>query len=281
MIQFRPIQDTMSLPFLILKVALVAIFLVMFLRTNKATWGIGLLTVTTAILLDTLLSTFSREEILTELGFFFYIIAGALFAGAAFWFWGLLRDLSLISSRETSSPKSDPIELTHQSPISSEVNDDASTAFDRQELYNQVKYRFGPEDLRDLIFDLNLSEGDVLIFSASANQTINRIIDLAVESGQSSQLALAVERILTPFPAENLPRIEKIGPGSPPTILRHFFLANYSLDQLQQLCLELDIDWQIIAGDNKDSKVRNLLLYLQRRNRTAELISLIREQDAA
>ena len=103
MIQFRPIQDAMSLPFLILKIVLVALFLVMFLRTNKAIWGIGLLTVTTAILLDTLLSTFSREEILTELGFFFYIIAGALFAGAAIWFWGLVKDLSIISSRETTS----------------------------------------------------------------------------------------------------------------------------------------------------------------------------------
>ena len=80
----------MNLYILIAKIVLVAFFLLMFLRSNRLVWGVGLLTVTTAILLDTLLSTFSQEEILAQLGFFFYVIVGGLVAGAAIWLWGLL-----------------------------------------------------------------------------------------------------------------------------------------------------------------------------------------------
>lgn len=53
----------------ILKLLVVLFFLIMFIRRPSAVWGIGLLTVTTAALLDTLLGTFNREEMLAELGF--------------------------------------------------------------------------------------------------------------------------------------------------------------------------------------------------------------------
>ncbi len=76
---------------LILKLLIVLVFLVMFLRRPSVTWGVGLLTVTTAVLLDTFLGTFDREEMLAQFGFFYYVIAGILFAGAAFWLWGVLR----------------------------------------------------------------------------------------------------------------------------------------------------------------------------------------------
>ncbi len=81
----------MSQFFLIAKIVVVAFFLIMFLRGNKLIWGIGLLTVTSAILLDTFLSTFGRDEILDTLGFFFFVIGGMLFAGAAIWLWAVLR----------------------------------------------------------------------------------------------------------------------------------------------------------------------------------------------
>ncbi|MCO5180917.1 MAG: hypothetical protein M9896_12815, partial [Candidatus Promineofilum sp.] len=75
----------------ILKLLVVLIFLIMFIRRPSVVWGIGLLTVTTAVLLDTLLGTFNRDELLAELGFFFYVISGVLLAGAAAWFWGVVR----------------------------------------------------------------------------------------------------------------------------------------------------------------------------------------------
>ena len=63
---------------LILKLLIVAVFLVMFLRKPTLTWGVGLLCVTTAVLLDTLLGTFDTMALLAEMGFFFYVIAGVL-----------------------------------------------------------------------------------------------------------------------------------------------------------------------------------------------------------
>ena len=79
----------MQIVFVVLKLLVVLLFLVRFLRRPSVVWGIGLLTVTTAVLLDTLLGTFDRDALLAELGFFFYVIAGALLAGAAAWVVGL------------------------------------------------------------------------------------------------------------------------------------------------------------------------------------------------
>ncbi|MEZ4594930.1 MAG: hypothetical protein R3D55_27875, partial [Chloroflexota bacterium] len=60
-----------------------AVFLFMFWRRPSLKWGVGLLTVTSAVLLDTFLGTFNREEMLAQFGFFFYIIAGLLLGGIA------------------------------------------------------------------------------------------------------------------------------------------------------------------------------------------------------
>ena len=84
----------MNLFFLIAKIIVVAFFLIMFLRSSRLVWGVGLLTVTSAILLDAFLGTFGREEMMQQLGFFFYIIIGMLIGGAVFWFLGVMRPLA-------------------------------------------------------------------------------------------------------------------------------------------------------------------------------------------
>ncbi len=268
----------MSMLFLIVKVFIVLFFLIMFLRSDKLVWGIGLITVTTAILLDAFLSTFGEGEMLEELGFFFYIIAGALFAGGAIWLWTFLRPKI---SEATSTPASQSLKNApgvERSPQGYPNKENIDTAFDRQMLFDQIRYRLSPDDLLDLIFDLGWAENDVLVYQQDTNQLIVRIIDLAEERGQSGDLALAVERILTPIPAENLPRAEKLSDSSPQTVLRHYLLANYSLENLQQIAADLDVDWEIIAGDNKKTKVRNLLQYLYRRNRVPELIAWLKSE---
>ena len=274
----------MSLPILIVKLAVVAAFLVMFLRTNKPIWGVGLLTVTSAILLDTLLSTFSREEILNELGFFYFVIAGALIAGAAFWLWGLLKTWTGSSESAAGTAPN----ASSQANAGAEIDQTASrgsadhsgTVYDRQELVDQIHDRFSPDDLLDLVFDLGLNENDVFVYGQDGSHAVVNIVMLAESSGQSTQLALAVERILTPIPADHLPRLEKLDSNSPPTILRNYLLINYSLAELQNFCREMDIDWEIIAGDGKKAKVRNLLLYLYHRNRIDQLIDLLQSQPA-
>lgn len=249
---------------IVIKLLAVVAALVMFLRRPSLVWGVGLLSVTTAVLLDSFLGTFGREELLAELGFFFYIISGALFAGSTVWVWGLLRP---VVETAVSTPAAQQIEeITPQSKPA------RGPAFDQQMLYDEIRGRLGREDILDLIFDLGLNENDVMPLDQDANQLVLNVMDQAAENGQSGALALAVERILTPPPPENLPRLEKIDSDSPSTILRHYLLANYDLSQLKEIALALNIDWERLNSGSKQTKVRSLLLYLYRRNRVDDLI---------
>lgn len=76
---------------LILKLAVVAFFLIMFVRRASLAWGIGLLTVVVALLLDAFATVFGRTELLESLGAFTWVIGGGLAAGAFLWLVGLLR----------------------------------------------------------------------------------------------------------------------------------------------------------------------------------------------
>lgn len=265
---------------LILKLLVVLIFLLMFLRRPSLIWGIGLLTVTTAVLLDTFLGTFGRASMQEELGFFYPVLSGMLFGGAAIWLWGVLRPyLGSPPTAETSPPAmAAPATARPKPAFSNPSTAPAGAAFDRQMLYEQIHTRFGREDVLDLMFDLSISENDVMTLSQDMHQLVINIMDLAEEREQTAALALAVERILTPTPAEHLPRLEKINLSSPPTILRQFLLAHYKLDDLAQIALQLGIDWEQVGAGSKKDRVRELLLYLYRRNRIDELIDLIQNQ---
>ena len=265
--------------FLIIKLLIVVVFLVMFLRRPSVVWGVGLLTVTTAVLLDTFLGTFNREEMVAELGFFFYVISGVLLGGAAVWLWGVLRPVlgEPATAATVAGPGAPPSPSRGYTPVRVEANSgQGSAAFDRQMLYDEIRRRLGRDDILDLIFDLGINESDVMTLHQDLNQLVINIMDVAAERGQTGALALAVERILTPIPPENLPRLEKISADSPPTILRHYLLAYYDLVQLDQITAELGIDGEQLGVGNKKEKVRNLLLYLYRRNRIDELIDRLR-----
>jgi hypothetical protein len=264
--------------FIILKLAVVVAFLVLFLRRPKAANAIGLLAVTTAVLLDTFLGTFNREQMLGNLGFFFYIIAGAIFAGAAIWLWAVLRPL--VSERPDWVAGGVPM-VVRATPTYATAPDSASTAnsaseemgVDRRMLYDQIRQRFGREDVLDLMFDLELPEAEVMGLDQTLAQLIVNIMDTAEQQGKGHALALAVERILTPLPPEHLPRLEKINAESPPTIWRHYLLAHYDLAQLARLAADLSIDWETLGAGSKKEKVRTLLQYLYRRGRVNELIN--------
>jgi hypothetical protein len=304
--------------FLITKLIVVFIFLIMFWRGSRLFWGIGLLAVTTAVLLDTFLDIFGREEMLANIGSFIYIINGALFMGGLIWLWGLLRPA--LSRQPAASENDQPLAprraapvvgraapvTGRAAPVETETADVADpepetpaeepiapepvvfkrpsqvveTAFDRQMLYEQMRYRLGTDDLRNLIFDLGINENDVVGLNQDAHKLILNLMDLAEERGQGGQLALAVERILAPLPAESLPRLEKINEDSPPNILRYYLLAHYKLAELMSMAAELDIDWDDLPGKNRQSKTREMLLYLMRRNRLSELIDLMHSQAA-
>ncbi len=258
--------------FLILKFLAIIVFLIMFLRRPSLVWGIGLLTVTTAVLLDTLLGTFDSQALQSELGFFYFVIAGMLFAGAVLWLWGLLLPY-IRPVPATSATANIPEEIVLQSQPEPHIENE--DAIDRQMLYQEIQQRFDREDLLDLMFDLEISDSDVMTIDQNMNQLIINIMDFTQQSGRGNQLALAVERILTPPPVEHLPRLEKINADSPPTVLRQYILAYYSLDDLRGITTELGIDWEQLDEGAKREKTRSLLQYAYSRNRIDELLEIM------
>jgi len=252
------------------KLLVVLFFLAMFLRRTNLVWGIGLLTVTSALLLDTFLGVFDRNAIQAELGFFYHIISGSIFAGAALWLWGLLRPLL----RREPAAHIPAFRAPAEPPA---PKDNSEAGVDRQMLYEQIQTRLSPGDVRDLIFDLELNENDVLAPGEPMTANVTRLMDRAAREGKLGALALAVERVLTPVPPENLPRREKLDVDSPPTVLRHYLLAHYSQNEIAGMAAALDVDWERLDARNKRTLARELLLYVSRRNRLDELIALIRE----
>ncbi|MBK7894009.1 MAG: hypothetical protein IPJ90_03795 [Anaerolineaceae bacterium] len=273
---------------LILKFVVMAAFLFMFWRRPSLKWGVGLLTVTSAVLLDTFLGTFNREEMLAQFGFFFYIIAGLLIGGIAYWLFSLLQPWQAAAAAPGTvtgtavSPPLPPTKPAANTPVTfTPGTDETGTAFDRQMIYEEIRDRLGREDVLDLLFDLAIQDNEVMNLQQEMHQLIINIMELTAQRGQTGQLALAVERILTPPAPEALPRLEKISLESPPTILRHYLLAHYDLEKLQKTAVTLGIDWEQLAIASKKSKVRDLLHYLYRRNRVDELIDLMHASAAS
>ncbi|VAW30177.1 hypothetical protein MNBD_CHLOROFLEXI01-2951 [hydrothermal vent metagenome] len=261
----------------IIKFIVVAIFLFMFWRRPSLTWGVGLLAVLSALLLDTILGTFNRDDLLAQFGFFYYIIVGLLGGGAAYWLFMLLKPFQLVeqTSEETAVSSPTPTHTSTNGVQFSSGSDESGTAFDRQMIYEEIRDRLGREDVLDLLFDLNIQDNEVMTLQQEMDQLIINIMELTAQRGQTGQLALAVERILTPPAPDTLPRLEKISLDSPPTILRHYLLAYYDLEELQKTAVALGIDWEQLSPNSKKSKVRDLLHNLYRRNRIDELIAIM------
>ncbi|MDT8307508.1 MAG: hypothetical protein RRC07_16365 [Anaerolineae bacterium] len=257
----------------ILKLLLVLVFLIAFLRHPRPVWGIGLLTVAAAFLLDTFVNTFGWTTVQETLGPFFYVVVGAIVGGAAVWFWALLRPfVNTAPSPATPAPVPPPAATRPEGA--------AAVAFDRRELYDMIRERLGSEDMRDLVFDLGINENDIFSPGYSATESIVRLMDLAEAQGQSGDLALAVERILTPIATTDLPRVEKLTISSPPTVLRHYLLAHFTLEELATLARDLSIDSEQLGGSKREV-ARGLLLYLRRRNRLDDLITALQSEAAA
>lgn len=261
----------------ILKVLIVVGFLIYFFRRPSVISAIGLLTVTTAVLLDTILGTFDREALIGQLGFFFYLLSGLIVGGAAVWlaavtrpFWGgqpLLQDA-------VTEYKTPPLV---KRPLAEATDDHNHSPIDRQMLYDDMRTRLGYDDLFDLMYDLEIYENDIMTLPQDVTELMVSIMDYCQERGMDHQLALAVERIITPPPPDHMPRLNKITVDSPPTIVRHFLLANFSLADLQRIAQLLDIDWEQLNRHNKKVFVRNLLRHVERHNETPRLLEAMHE----
>ncbi len=255
--------------FWVFKALLIVFFLSMFLRRSGAAWGIGLLTVTSAVLLDAIGQTWGRPWLLDNLGFFSYVLGGMLLAGSAGWLWLLLSP----ATPSATGPKMVKFTPRPAEPAAlGGANGGAQPAVDRQLIYDQIRHNLGPDDVLDLLFDLGMDENAVLNPSQEMPRVIVALMDDAEQQGKTGALALAVERILTPLPPQNLPRLEKISAESPPTILRQFLVANYNLNQLEAIVTDLGLDWEEMGSGPKKTRVRLLLQHITRRNQLPKLI---------
>lgn len=52
----------------------------------------------------------------------------------------------------------------------------------------------------------------------------------------------------------------------------------YNIDELKSLTFVLDIDWDELAGENKSSKVQQLILYIGKENRLQDLLNQLRKE---
>lgn len=272
--------------FLIIEILLIIFFLVMFYRRPNFTWAVGFLTVSTAVLLNVAWTVFGLTEASETTGFWVQIIGGLVFGGAAIWLFGLLRphmgdgfipagtdaqsSFSASANGSSQSSNNPDIETLLSKRAVSMRNE--TSEYDRQLLYNQILQNLSSEDVKDLIFDLEMAENEVVSPMRTMSQTIHNIIDLAADREQTSDLALAVERILTPVPPDHFPRLSRINTETPPTVLRRYLLTFYDLTLLQEISEELEIDWERLGIGSKQQKVRNLLLWIKRSNRLGELI---------
>ena len=130
--------------------------------------------------------------------------------------------------------------------------------------------------MRDLLFDAQINENDVMPATGqTTNQLIINSINYAEQQGAIAQYEVALDRIINPIPPENLPRLDKINADSPPTVLRHYLLAHYTMAELEQMTIALNLDWEQLEMGSKKTKVRSLLVELGKNGRLDELIPLL------
>lgn len=59
-------------------------------------------------------------------------------------------------------------------------------------------------------------------------------------------------------------------------LLRDVLQEQFNVAELQELCFELSVPWEDVAGASKSVKVIELITYMQRRGRLAELAAAVR-----
>lgn len=263
--------------FLVTGIALILFFLVMFYRRSDFIWGVGLLAISSAVLLGVTRVVFNLDGSSAMTGLWLQLISGLIISGIALWFLGVLRPWmgeGFFPAGTDNRPSQSAVKPDGEQLLSRRAvgMSNSASEYDRQLLFDQIKQNLGLEDVLDLMFDVEMAENEVIAPTNDMTQTIHNMIDLALERDQISDLALAVERILTPVPPDHFPRLARITVETPSTILRRYLLTFYDLDMLQEIAGALDIDWELMGIGSKQQKVRNLLLWIRRRNRMGELI---------
>jgi len=62
-------------------------------------------------------------------------------------------------------------------------------------------------------------------------------------------------------------------PSNPLPDLRKLVLQYFNASELQDMCFQLDVDFEILEGSGKSNKARELITHMQRRNRLSDLVA--------
>ena len=62
--------------------------------------------------------------------------------------------------------------------------------------------------------------------------------------------------------------------------LRQKLIKHFNINELKDICFDLNIDYELLSGNNKADIVRELILHLDNRGRLGELVAIIRRERA-
>jgi hypothetical protein len=51
--------------------------------------------------------------------------------------------------------------------------------------------------------------------------------------------------------------------------------SKFDLEELKTLCFDLDVDFEVLGGEGKEGKARELILFMERQDRLIELVILV------
>ena len=56
------------------------------------------------------------------------------------------------------------------------------------------------------------------------------------------------------------------------TVLKRILIEHFNMEELESLCFDIDVDFEVLSGENKEKKVIELVKYVKRRNAMDKLI---------
>ena len=80
-------------------------------------------------------------------------------------------------------------------------------------------------------------------------------------------------------PADAARRISRGGQDPDVAELYQLLIQRFNLQELQDLCFDLGVDYEDLGGTGRKAKARELVQYMQRRGRLDALLQAIQEQD--
>jgi len=127
------------------------------------------------------------------------------------------------------------------------------------ELTKTLATRFDMEQIRTLCFDLGVNYSR--IDSPDKREAVRHLVQFMVEKHRVSDL---IDAIIFP---------DRVGSDYFEGVLRRRLVEGMNYDDLNKLCwFHLGVDPELIAGENVNSKSRELVLYMKRRGRLGELV---------